>query len=733
MTKRIVSVFMIVCVVAGTGPALLRAQQSQEQRGATTIEAVAEEVLLDLVARDKRGRPIHDLKPEEVEVYENGVKQPIIAFRYIERNNPLDADDAARRTVGAEAPIDPLRHVNLVSLVFERLGTEGRQLARQGALDFLKNELRENVLVAIFTIDQRMHVIQQFTNDREALKKAIERVTSGGFTQFASESDKILQELETLRRTTAGAQASVALAGQGASPGDSARSNFRNAKLAELTLNILRFAEEMQGLQQGRSSLFSLLSLVNEQRLLAGRKTVIYFSEGLHVPPSLVEHFRGTISAANRANVSFYAVDSRGLRIEGQMGSTRDLMQQAAGSSASQVFGANTGVTRDQVLSAETAEATLRADIQGTMGVLARETGGLLVANTNDLRTGMRQVAEDIAGYYEITYRPPSGGVYDGSFRKIDVRVLREDVKVQARSGYFAVPVIAGAPTLPFETQMLAALAAEPLPRAFDYRAQAVRFGPAGDGIEHSLAIEVPLNNFQFSTDEKAAAYNASFSVMALIKDANGQIVRKISQNYPLQGPLANLDALKRGDLLFSRNLSLPPGRYTVETVALDRQASKASARRTVLIVPPHGNQLRISSVSLVKRADQLPPDSAEADDPWRYENVRLVPMLNGEIRRGPKSEISLYVVVYPQANAADRPSMEVQFLRDGELIARSPIELPAPDAEGRIQLLGSMPVEALPPGQYQLRAVVRQGGATASEYALLTLTGDLDQGRSSK
>jgi len=61
-----------------------------------------------------------------------------------------------------------------------------------------------------------------------------------------------------------------------------------------MTLNILRYSEAMQQEQMGRASIFSILSLVREQRRLAGRKTVIYFSEGMVVPPNQVDFFHSS-------------------------------------------------------------------------------------------------------------------------------------------------------------------------------------------------------------------------------------------------------------------------------------------------------------------------------------------------------------------------------------------------------------------------------------------------------
>ncbi|MGH9649446.1 MAG: hypothetical protein ACRD3I_03135, partial [Terriglobales bacterium] len=132
---------------AAQQPAPTKAVAPQQARSPQTIQAVTEEVLLDLVVRDRKGRGVTDLKAGELEVHEDGVKQQIKAFRFVERSG-VPAPQAG----AGEVQVDPLRHVNLVTLVFERLDVQARQAARQAANDFLNKELRENMLVAVFTI-----------------------------------------------------------------------------------------------------------------------------------------------------------------------------------------------------------------------------------------------------------------------------------------------------------------------------------------------------------------------------------------------------------------------------------------------------------------------------------------------------------------------------------------------------------------------------------------------------
>ncbi|MBI1941922.1 MAG: VWA domain-containing protein [Acidobacteria bacterium] len=228
-SRRILAAFLVSMAVADHSVAQQRPAPSQDA-GKTSppeekIQAVSEEVLLDMVVRDKKGRPITDLEPREVVVLEDGQKREIIAFRYVDGNvTPLPAGGTA-----AESIPDPLRHINLVTLVFERLGTEGRILARQAALDFLGGEVPENVWVSVFTIDQRLYALQKFTKDRDLLRQAVDKATTGGYTQFMSLSADIRRELEDATASAQAGEAAAAGVGRGAPPGPGMGGSFAEA------------------------------------------------------------------------------------------------------------------------------------------------------------------------------------------------------------------------------------------------------------------------------------------------------------------------------------------------------------------------------------------------------------------------------------------------------------------------------------------------------------------------
>jgi len=92
-----------------------------------------EVVLLDVVVRDKKGRTVRDLRPEEIEVYEDGVRQQAGSFRFLDsrRIGEAQEDAAAARDAGGPTPAakpprpGESRHLNLVTFLFDQLGPDG--------------------------------------------------------------------------------------------------------------------------------------------------------------------------------------------------------------------------------------------------------------------------------------------------------------------------------------------------------------------------------------------------------------------------------------------------------------------------------------------------------------------------------------------------------------------------------------------------------------------------------
>jgi VWFA-related protein len=670
-------------------------------------------VVLDVVVRDRRGHPVRDIQQTELTVLEDGVARDVRSFRLIERATP---SGTAQPPPGSDQP-DALRYPTLITFVFDHLSQNGRALAKRAAVQFVSRELAANQWVAIYGLEQRLRLAQAFTRDASELRSAIERAT----TVSAESQDHLTVERTDPEASERAASSAIAAAGSGGNPGLGAA--ISDVVVRDVLARMEHLVESSETQQRGQSTLFPLMALMKAQGSLAGRKALVFFSEGFAVPPNLEDAYRSAISEANRANVSIYAVDARGLDTNRALDQSRQMLDRSGRTSQAQLLfgGSQKPVTVDDIMSSERAEGALRTDTQNALRALAEETSGALIANTNDLGPGLvDRVRSDLDSYYEIGYLPGSGAA-DGRFRSVEVKIARRGISVHSRSGYFALPETDTTPLLPFELPMLAAAAATPPPQAFEFSSAAFRFDRSPKGVQHTVVVEVPLDHLTFEENRRARTYALRFTAMTLVKDQSGQIVQRSSETYPLEGPLDRLSALKRGRLRFKRQLWLPPGRYTLWTIARDQATERSSVKAVPLDVAEPSSGIRISDLSVIRTVDPAGAAEDAVEDPFRTGGMRVVPNLDMPISKASNVQISAYLTIYPQAGGGE-PGLSFEFVRDGAVVGRSAAELPKPDESGRIKFVASFPTQIFTAGTYELRAVATQGARSVTSQTRFVL-----------
>ena len=715
---------------------LILAGTSARSQELAPIKTTAEEVILDLVVRDKKGRPIKDLRAEELAVFDNGQKQTIRSFRLVE-----GAEAIAK---GEVTPLDPLRALRLVTLVFEPLSPDGRRIARQAATDLIKGQVGTNVFFAVVTINNGLFALQEFTRDKERLKAAIERATNGQYAGYAAESERIRNTLRASLQSTLTPQGDAASSGVAAqrlearnqAPG---AGNPTDRVLGQILLDMIRFDTGVSTAETTRTSIFALLTLVRGQKSLPGRKTILYFSEGMWIPTHLDEPFRAVMSTANRENVTFYAVDTRGVLTGGQNQWAADALRHAARAAAEDAFRDPTAgdqrVSKEQILAGDSVQDAMRNNVQMPLRDLAESTGGFLIADANDLRVPLRQINEEVNSYYEIAYAP---GIttYDGSFRKTVVEAARKDLVLHSRKGYFALPPeIRGTSVLPYELPLLQALDSRPLPRDLEFRSAILRFQPRADGIQAQLMIEVPLSQMTFVDHPGAEAASATaknapppaprlkgrLSVLALIKTSDGEVIQKFSRDLPLAPTKEQAPQVQAGNFVYKENLELPPGRFTLEAAVIDHVAGKRAARKTAVVVTPKTQGVSLSSMMVV-RSYQPNAAGLTPEEPFQFQGGRITPTLSSTIYAVPGAQLSTFFIVYPDPRIPEKPQVILEYIKDGESLGKGEVPLPDPNPAGKIPYVMSSPAENMPPGDYEVRLVVKQGRTVAEDRTFVTV-----------
>ncbi len=696
------AIFSAAAILAPASPS--GAQTPQPSPPPPAIVVDVDEVVVDLIVRDRRGRLVEDLKPDEIEILEDGVPQQIRSLRLIE--GPEAVLENRQRVT-----LDPLRQLRLVSLVFERLGPNAMRLSRDAANHLVSKETDPNVFFAVFRVDPALRVLQGFTRDKGLLKKAIERATSGVATDLRQKRDEGRKASEQIRAADAARAAQPPAAGQAP---DGA--NYAEQAMARALRNMEVFLEQTTREQQGSLSLTSLLALVKGQQGLAGRKTAIYFTEWLVVDEAQDQMYQTLLGEANRTNFSFYTVDAKGLTTWSQSAPSIDTLQ-----SVNQL---PSGLENTATRTAETAAGMKRTDRQvaatrnnpqAWLQSLAASTGGFLVADTNDFRRPMERIVEDIYAYYEASYKPQNRD-FNGKYRQLAVRVKREGLVAQSRIGYFALPPEFRDVLFPWEVPILKALAQPKLPRDVEYRSAAFRFGQQGSFVKTVAAVEVPLKNLEVKKDEQRKTFAMHFSVLGLVRDSQGQVVRKFQRDFPLVRELDKLENYRAGNFTFSEPFELAPGRYTLESAVMDWTSGRMGAKRAALVSAP-AQGASLSSLALIRRVEPVEgPD--DGSNPFRFEKGRVVPDLDARIPAGPNAQISIYCVIQAAPGGA-KPALEMEFSRDGQVLGKGEAPLPDPGKDGRIPYIAQIPASGWPAGQYEVRALLIGAGRQAAEERL--------------
>jgi hypothetical protein len=194
------------------------------------------------------------------------------------------------------------------------LSPESRLRARDAALNYLGESVKKSELVGVFLTDLSVVTLQPYTYDSAQVKAGIEKAGVRVTSQYPSTNEEA-----RANRTIV----STDLMRQQQGQTQPAANTESIAPAAALALRNLEFYEEMQRDQEGNATAYGLLHIAASLRALPGRKAVIFFSEGLVLPPNVMTAFQSVISEANRGNVSFYSVDVAGLRTESKSSETR--------------------------------------------------------------------------------------------------------------------------------------------------------------------------------------------------------------------------------------------------------------------------------------------------------------------------------------------------------------------------------------------------------------------------
>src|SRR5690349_7497219 len=131
----------------------------------------------------KGSKPVTDLTADDFEIFEDGRRQTITSFAYIS-NVPASAPQPVKtdkKTTATAVPYTPIKADDphrTIALVVDDLGlsAESMGLVRNQLRKFIAEQLQPNDLVAIIRTSGELGALQQFTNDKRLLNRAVDRL-----------------------------------------------------------------------------------------------------------------------------------------------------------------------------------------------------------------------------------------------------------------------------------------------------------------------------------------------------------------------------------------------------------------------------------------------------------------------------------------------------------------------------------------------------------------------------
>ncbi len=261
----------LAALVLAAAPALVRAQNpepakpeapAQQQPVATTpvIRTESRVVLVDAVVTDKKGNYVHGLTQKDFKVYEDNKEQAVTSFSF--GNDPT-------------GPVSAQKHYMILFFDNSSMAAPDQIQARAAAAKFIAEGGGPDRLMAVVDFGGSLVMRQNFTTNAELLTAAVSGVRN--------------PNIETNGQSAALA-APVMIASSGMSSISTAEADFG-----------------------ARTMLLAVRSLAKNLRAVPGRKMLILFSAGFPLTSERLSELTATIDACNKANVSIYSLDARGL------------------------------------------------------------------------------------------------------------------------------------------------------------------------------------------------------------------------------------------------------------------------------------------------------------------------------------------------------------------------------------------------------------------------------------
>jgi VWFA-related protein len=614
-SSKIISVLGATGLLLHVAGPIVAQQSGQGGEKEARIEVTTELVLVNVVARDKKGNLVKDLKKGDFTLFEDGKKQQISTFDF-ESVDELATAGAAEASVSGAAGAGPgtllhatkkapasldARDRRLMLLFFDFSAMDPEQIDRSvdAAKKFVETKIQAADLIALVSLATNMRVDLDFTDDKAKLLAVLSAYTSGEGQGFDNGSTG----------TTEGA----AETSGSFTPDDTDFNTFSADR-----------------------KLLALQSLMQALGKLPQKKSLIYFSNG--ISQSGVDNqsaLRATTASAVKANVSIYSLDIRGLQAfpPGGEAQSASLHGQSAYSGASVLNDLNGN-----------------AASQDTLSTLSTDTGGKAFFDSNDFSGVFSQVQKDSSVYYVLGFTS-NNPLKDGRFRRLKVQVNRPDLKLDSRSGYYAGRDFEHLNRADREQQLEDELAAQ-LPRV-DVPLYAGSAFFRQDESHYYLAVSLVIPGSQIPFVKEKEKDNATIDIIGTVQEGGKLPVGRLRDTVKLA--VDSTQQVRRKNVQYNTGFVLAPGSYHLKFVVRENQSGRMGSFETDVQIPDlRKNPLKMSSVVLSSLRTPV-TNKKSGPNPLIRDQMELVPNITHVFT--PDQHLYLQYEVYDAAKGKNSSS----------------------------------------------------------------------------
>ena len=642
---------------------------------------------LDVRVVDASGRPITDLRPDEVTINEGTSQRPIVLFQRV-AGAGRSYVESAQRTVASDVSTNQgAPQGQLFVLVFDQdhIKSGNEQPVRLAADAFLRERVTSHDRVAIYGLPGPGPA-QPFTANLPAARQqlaqvrgALERQQTGAVTEMTiAEAYEILRNNEKVIQKFTVPQPQDAGSGGAANPDDLVR---RFAGDPAVLRRLLR--ENAQTIvtradADARRFLQSLVDLLHGFRGVDGRKTVLIFSEGFY-SDNVGRDLEDVAAAAAETYSVIYAFD----------------------------LNRRTDVTSATSTADNAMETANRIE---PLGSLAAETSGELLKDAGPrLDSALGTLVPDDGSYYLIGFEPAARETGDSAYRRMKVQVTRPGARVIARTGY----ALGAAPTPADRRPSIDAALRAPFTQQglrLEYTTYVGQSATAGmQRVAVSLVAELPVRSSEQRPPDLGTnpsyvrAEDSTADVVFIVRNSRtGQVAASGSDHIAL--PVRTAGGLSTGTASWRVGFDLPAGDYIMRCVVREPGGVAGSADRRFQVRALEGPEVAASDLILVSPGETLAVRARGYTETTLFGTTRLYAPSAAKL-----GDVIAKLELTP---AVETPEPgDIRRTIDGTVG-----ELVVSGRSFTRDVTFAVPLERLPPGPYIAHATVRQGGELVAD-----------------